>query len=162
MRSKGCLGHLSEERYPRRRFGLVIHAQHLLRVFLLGSSDESLFHRCPACLIYLDNRRINAGRIQERLATSASFIVPQHASERNISFQDTKDTCDASGATKALLDPVHAKDRNWRFRADAVSVAPDVPIKHQVADDKNARAAEVLDKTDQGFFHGRSSGANPH
>ena len=55
----------------------------------------------------------------------------------------------AAGAAEALLAAVGVQQDDRRFLADALGVAPDVAVEHQVADDQHARLAEVLHQLDQ-------------
>ena len=56
---------------------------------------------------------------------------------------------DAAGAAEPFLAPVGVQQDDRRFLADALGVAPDVAVEHQVADHQHARLAQTLHQIDQ-------------
>ena len=83
-------------------------------------------------------------------------VGPDDAGQGRLGAEGAEQRGDAAGAAEALLAAVGAQEDDRRLLADALGVAPDVAVEHQVADDQHARLAEVLNQLDQIGGHRRS------
>src|SRR5262249_41468872 len=63
----------------------------------------------------------------------------------------------AAGAAEALLALVGAEEDDGGLLADALGVAPDVAVEHEVADDEDVRLTEALHQVDKVGGHGLAS-----
>ena len=84
-----------------------------------------------------------------------SASAPTTPARDDLGLQRPQHGGDAAGAAEAFLALVGVQQNDRRFLADALGVAPDVAVEHQIADDQHARLAEVLHQFDQIGVHGR-------
>ena len=89
------------------------------------------------------------GEIGEHLANAARVvIVADDAGEHDLGAQGTQHGGNTGGSAEAFFAALGAQQNHGRFLADAFGVAPDVAVEHGVADDEDARGAEVLYEID--------------
>src|SRR5262249_52980463 len=116
---------------------------------MLGSADVSFLYRARAGRITEHTIVVDA-EIAEHLADALAVrIRSDDACQRTLGPQRAPHRCHAAGPAKAFFALLRAQQNDWRFLADALGVAPDIAIQHQIAHDQHARLAEVLHKVNQ-------------
>ena len=135
---------------------LVIDADHLLRMAVLGPADVAFLDRAGPVGVDQDRLVVDAV-IEQHLADAAAVGVgADDAGQGRLGAEGAEHGGDAAGAAEPLLAPVGVQQDDRRFLADALGVAPDVAVEHQVADDQHARLAQLLHQVDQVGGHRRS------
>jgi hypothetical protein len=96
---------------------------------------------------------INA-EVAEHLARALAIVIgADDASEHDPGTEGTEESGDAAGTAEAFLTAVGLEQQDGRFLADAGGVAPDIAVKHDIADDEDARLSQVLNQLDQFATH---------
>ena len=127
---------------------LVIHAQHLLRMAMLGLADVAFLDGAGPARVG-DDRLMIDGQIGEHLADAAAVvIVADDARQHDFCAKGAQHGGDAAGAAEPFLAPIGLEQDHGRFLADALGVAPYIAIHHRIADDQHARRAEILHQID--------------
>ena len=94
--------------------------------------------------------------VGQQLADEARLGVAADAADQpDLGPEGAQHRGDARRAAEPVLAVVGPQERDRRFLADPLGVAPDVAVEDQVADDQDAGVAERLDASDQVVRHAR-------
>jgi hypothetical protein len=132
---------------------LVIDAEHLLRVPVLGAADVALLDGGGPARV-ADDPLVVDPLVGQHLADAAAVVVAaDDAGQHHPGAERPQHGRHAARAAEPLLAPVGPQQDHRRLLADALGVAPDVAVEHQVAEHQHARLAEVLHQVDQFLGH---------
>jgi hypothetical protein len=129
--------------------GLVVHPDHLLRVLLLGPADVAFLHGGRAGHVGQDGPVVDAKAVEHGADADAVGVIAHHTGDGNPRTQCRQHHRHAAGAAKAFLATVGAKEHHRRLLADALGIAPDIPVEHEVAQDQNIGFAKPRDEVGQ-------------
>ena len=116
---------------------------------LLRPADVALLDRAGPVRVGQDGLVVDALIEQHAADAGAVGVGANDAGQARHGAQSAQQRGYAAGAAEPLLAAVGVQQDDRRFLADALGVAPDVAVEHQVADDQHARLAEVLHQLDQ-------------
>src|SRR5262249_35172632 len=121
----------------------IINADHLLRMPLLRSPDVALFDGAGSVRI-AEYRFIIDTQVHERSADPfAVGIGPDQAGQGHTRTQSAQQGGHAAGAAESFLALIGVQKNDRRFLTDALGIAPDIAVEHDIANHENARLAEV-------------------
>ena len=116
---------------------------------MLGPADVAFLDGAGPVRIGDDALVIDA-EVGEHLANAAAVGVgADDAGQGHARAEGAQHGGDAAGAAQPFLALVGVQQDDRRLLADALGVAPDVAVEHQVADHQHARLAEALHQVDQ-------------
>ncbi len=121
---------------------------------VLGPADVAFLDGAGPIRIDQDGLVVDA-KVEQRPANAfAVGIGADDAGQSDPGAERAQHRGDAAGPAQSLLALVGVQQNHRRFLADALGVAPDVAVEHQVADHQHARLAQVLHQFDQVARHG--------
>ncbi len=153
-------GQLRLQRGGQRTAHLVIDADHLLRMACLRSPDVAFLDRRRPLGIHQHRLGVDA-QVEQHLPDADSVGVgADDAGQGDAGSEGPQQGGHAAGAAQALLASFGVQQDDGSLLADALGIAPDIAVQHQVADHEHARLAEARHQIEQvNVGHGGVSSA---
>jgi hypothetical protein len=127
----------------------IVNADHLLWVAMLSAADVAFFHGARA-IVHRDHRIMINAQIEQHAADARSIRIGSNdPRQRHARSQCAEHGGHATGAAQPLLPSIGMQEDYRRFLADSLRVSPDIPVKHQIANDEDAWLTQVLHQMNQ-------------
>ncbi len=105
----------------------------------LRPANVALLHGAGPRRIGENREVVDAERAEDVSDADGVRVVADNSRESDAGAEGTQHRRDAARAAEPLFTPIRSQQDHWSFLADAFRVAPDVAIKHHIADYDNAR-----------------------